>query len=77
MCAARSLARQARRGGGKFVPRLGRPAERDPVAVPRVEDPAYRAVTFDQVKAAYAEQIESLAEGGVDLLLIRERSLTR
>jgi 5-methyltetrahydrofolate--homocysteine methyltransferase len=37
---------------------------------PRVEDAAYRAVTFDQVKAAYAEQMAALAEGGVDLLLI-------
>ena len=37
---------------------------------PKVEDPAYRAVTFDQVEAAYAEQIAALREGGVDLLLI-------
>ncbi|MEU4691404.1 methionine synthase [Actinoplanes sp. NPDC023714] len=37
---------------------------------PKVEDPAYRAVTFDKVKATYAEQIAALAEGGVDLLLI-------
>ncbi|MEU4563335.1 methionine synthase [Actinoplanes sp. NPDC023936] len=37
---------------------------------PKVEDPAYRAVTFDQVKATYAEQIAALAEGGVDLLLV-------
>ncbi|MCK9903224.1 methionine synthase [Frankia sp. Cpl3] len=37
---------------------------------PRVEDPAYRAVTFDQVRDSYAEQIAALAEGGVDLLLI-------
>src|SRR3954469_3032481 len=37
---------------------------------PKVEDPSYRAVTFEQVKAAYAEQIAALAEGGVDLLLI-------
>ncbi|HET6739989.1 MAG TPA: methionine synthase [Kribbella sp.] len=37
---------------------------------PRVEDPAYRAVTFEQVKDTYAEQIAALAEGGVDLLLI-------
>ena len=37
---------------------------------PKVDDPAYRAVTFDQVKDAYAEQITALAEGGVDLLLI-------
>src|SRR5258705_8203673 len=37
---------------------------------PRVEDPAYRAVSFDQVRSAYAEQIQALADGGVDLLLI-------
>jgi len=37
---------------------------------PRVEDAAYRAVTFDQVKDAYAEQMAALREGGVDLLLI-------
>jgi 5-methyltetrahydrofolate--homocysteine methyltransferase len=37
---------------------------------PRVDDPAYRAVTFDQVAAAYSEQIAALREGGVDLLLI-------
>ena len=37
---------------------------------PRVEDPAYRAVTFDQVVEAYAEQMLALREGGVDLLLI-------
>ncbi|HEY3958364.1 MAG TPA: methionine synthase [Streptosporangiaceae bacterium] len=37
---------------------------------PRVDDAAYRAVTFDQVKGAYAEQVAALAEGGVDLLLI-------
>src|SRR4051812_14869735 len=37
---------------------------------PRVEDPSYRAVSFEQVKDAYAEQISALAEGGVDLLLI-------
>jgi 5-methyltetrahydrofolate--homocysteine methyltransferase len=37
---------------------------------PKVEDPAYRAVTFNQVQQAYAEQIRALADGGVDLLLI-------
>ncbi|HXZ66455.1 MAG TPA: methionine synthase [Streptosporangiaceae bacterium] len=37
---------------------------------PKVDDPAFRTVTFDQVYAAYAEQIGALAEGGVDLLLI-------
>src|SRR6188508_2338074 len=37
---------------------------------PRVDDPAYRAVTFDDVRETYAEQIAALAEGGVDILLI-------
>jgi 5-methyltetrahydrofolate--homocysteine methyltransferase len=37
---------------------------------PRVDDPGFRTHTFDQVKAAYAEQIRGLAHGGVDLLLI-------
>ncbi|MGH3134669.1 MAG: homocysteine S-methyltransferase family protein, partial [Gaiellaceae bacterium] len=37
---------------------------------PRVEDPAFRAASFDEVRDAYAEQIAGLAEGGVDLLLI-------
>src|ERR687892_84350 len=37
---------------------------------PRVEDPAYRAVTFDRVREAYEEQAAALRDGGVDLLLI-------
>jgi 5-methyltetrahydrofolate--homocysteine methyltransferase len=37
---------------------------------PKVEDAAFRTVTFDQVYEAYAEQIRALSEGGVDLLLI-------
>ncbi len=37
---------------------------------PRVEDPMYRAVTFDDLRIAYKEQIEGLMEGGVDVLLI-------
>jgi 5-methyltetrahydrofolate--homocysteine methyltransferase len=37
---------------------------------PRVDDPTYRASTFDAVREAYAEQIRALVEGGVDLLLI-------
>jgi 5-methyltetrahydrofolate--homocysteine methyltransferase len=37
---------------------------------PRVDDPAYRTHTFDQVREAYAEQIQGLAAGGVDFLLI-------
>ncbi|MCX7718421.1 MAG: methionine synthase [Candidatus Sumerlaeaceae bacterium] len=35
-----------------------------------VNNPARRAVTFDEVSAAYAEQVRGLIEGGVDLLLV-------
>jgi 5-methyltetrahydrofolate--homocysteine methyltransferase len=37
---------------------------------PRVDEPAFRTHTFDQVREAYADQIRGLAEGGVDFLLI-------
>jgi len=37
---------------------------------PNVNDPAYREVDFDQVKAVYREQIDALVEGGVDFVLI-------
>jgi 5-methyltetrahydrofolate--homocysteine methyltransferase len=37
---------------------------------PNVNDPAYREVDFDQVKAVYREQIGALVEGGVDFILI-------
>ncbi len=35
-----------------------------------VNDPGHRTVTFDEVRAAYAEQVRGLIEGGVDLLLL-------
>ncbi|TDH24007.1 5-methyltetrahydrofolate--homocysteine methyltransferase [Segetibacter sp. 3557_3] len=37
---------------------------------PDVNNPGYRAVTFDEVAIAYTEQIRGLADGGVDLFLI-------
>ena len=37
---------------------------------PDVDDPAYRTLTFDELKTAYAEQTRALIEGGVDLLLV-------
>jgi 5-methyltetrahydrofolate--homocysteine methyltransferase len=37
---------------------------------PDVEDPGYRAITFDQLKESYAEQIRGLSDGGVDMLLV-------
>jgi 5-methyltetrahydrofolate--homocysteine methyltransferase len=37
---------------------------------PNVNDPAYREVDFDQVKAVYREQVDALVDGGVDFILI-------
>ena len=37
---------------------------------PNVNDPGFREVDFDQVKAVYREQIDALVEGGVDFILI-------
>jgi 5-methyltetrahydrofolate--homocysteine methyltransferase len=37
---------------------------------PDVNNPGYRAVTFDEVVEAYYEQVRGLVEGGVDILLI-------
>ncbi|SNT63412.1 5-methyltetrahydrofolate--homocysteine methyltransferase [Asanoa hainanensis] len=65
------LARQAAdEAGGKFVAGSVGPLNVTLSLSPKVDDPAFRAVTFDQVKASYAEQIAALVEGGVDLLLI-------
>ncbi len=37
---------------------------------PDVNDPSFRAVTFDQIRKAYGEQARALIEGGVDVLLV-------
>jgi 5-methyltetrahydrofolate--homocysteine methyltransferase len=65
------LARQAAdEAGGRFVAGSIGPLNVTLSLSPRVEDPSYRAVSFEQVRDAYAEQISALAEGGVDLLMI-------
>jgi 5-methyltetrahydrofolate--homocysteine methyltransferase len=37
---------------------------------PDVNDPGYRAVTFDELRIAYKQQVEGLLDGGVDILLV-------
>jgi len=37
---------------------------------PDVNDPAFRSITFDEVRDAYREQVRGLLDGGVDLLLV-------
>ncbi len=46
------------------------PTNRTASISPDVNDPAYRAVTFDDLVKAYTEQAEALIEGGVDILLV-------
>ncbi|MFV0289488.1 MAG: methionine synthase [Mangrovibacterium sp.] len=37
---------------------------------PDVNDPGFRALTFDELKEAYVEQVNGLLDGGVDVLLV-------
>ncbi len=37
---------------------------------PKVSDPGYRSLSFDQLKASYTEQVRGLLDGGVDVLLV-------
>jgi 5-methyltetrahydrofolate--homocysteine methyltransferase len=64
------LARQAADEVGGFVAGSVGPLNVTLSLSPRVDDPAFRTHTFDQVRDTYAEQIRALAEGGVDFLLI-------
>jgi 5-methyltetrahydrofolate--homocysteine methyltransferase len=54
----------------RFVAGAIGPTNRTLSISPRVNEPAYRAVTFDQLREAYAEQVRGLVDGGVDLLLV-------
>ena len=37
---------------------------------PDVNKPEYRAITFDELRVAYKQQVEALIDGGVDVLLV-------
>ena len=37
---------------------------------PDVNDPGYRAITFEELRVAYKQQVEALIDGGVDILLV-------
>ena len=54
----------------RFVAGSIGPTNRTASISPDVNDPSYRAITFDQLVKAYTEQIKGLSEGGVDVLLI-------
>jgi 5-methyltetrahydrofolate--homocysteine methyltransferase len=57
-------------GEQKFVAGAIGPLNKTLSLSPDVNNPGYRALTFDEAVAAYYEQIKGLVEGGVDLLLI-------
>jgi len=54
----------------RFVAGAIGPTNRTASMSPDVNDPGYRAVTFDDLRVAYKLQTEALLDGGVDLLLV-------
>ncbi len=54
----------------RFVAGSIGPTNRTASLSPDVNDPGFRAVTFDELSEAYYEQTKGLAEGGADLLLV-------
>jgi 5-methyltetrahydrofolate--homocysteine methyltransferase len=54
----------------RFVAGAIGPTNRTLSMSPDVNDPAFRAVSFDEMCAAYTEQVRALMDGGVDLLLV-------
>jgi 5-methyltetrahydrofolate--homocysteine methyltransferase len=57
-------------GRPRFVAGAIGPTNRTASISPDVANPGYRAVTFDDLRKAYGEQVRGLLDGGADLLLI-------
>ncbi|NKN36146.1 methionine synthase [Agrobacterium sp. a22-2] len=68
----RRAAMRAEREDGKrrFVAGAIGPTNRTASMSPDVNNPGYRAVSFDDLRLAYAEQIDGLIDGGADIILI-------
>ncbi len=54
----------------RFVAGAMGPTNRTASLSPDVNDPGYRGVTFDELVAAYKEQVRGLVAGGVDIILV-------
>jgi 5-methyltetrahydrofolate--homocysteine methyltransferase len=70
---AKSIAEEFTRANPKkprFVAGSIGPTNRSLGMSPDVNDPGFRAITWDQLVESYAEQVEGLLEGGADLLLV-------
>jgi 5-methyltetrahydrofolate--homocysteine methyltransferase len=61
---------QGKQSIGVFVAGAIGPTNRTLSLSPDVNNPGYRAVTFDEVMEAYYEQVKGLVDGGVDIILI-------
>jgi 5-methyltetrahydrofolate--homocysteine methyltransferase len=70
--AAARITREVADTGGKrrWVAGAIGPTNKTLSLSPNVNDPAFREVDFDRVKAVYREQVDALAEGGVDFILV-------
>src|SRR5438093_4836129 len=67
-CAADTIANET--GQRRFVAGSLGPLPVTTSLSPDVNDPSFRAVTFDQISYVYGEQVRALVEGGVDVLLV-------
>jgi len=54
----------------RFVAGSIGPTNRTASMSPDVNDPGFRAVTFDELRIAYKQQVEALLDGGSDILLV-------
>ncbi len=54
----------------RFVAGAIGPTNRTASLSPKVNDPGFRNITFDELAAAYTEQCRGLVDGGVDILLV-------
>ena len=67
---AAAITAESEDGRKRFVAGALGPTNRTASISPDVSNPGFRAITFDQLRDAYAEQVRGLLEGGADLLLI-------
>src|ERR1700722_6933784 len=69
VCQAAQIA-EREDGRPRFVAGAIGPTNRTASISPDVLNPSFRAITFDELRVAYAEQVRGLIQGGVDILLI-------
>lgn len=65
-----ALRAQQQDGKRRFVAGALGPTNRTASMSPDVNNPGYRAVTFDDLRLAYGEQLRGLIDGGADIILI-------